>query len=220
MTLSSYVEAIATYEGPDGGWARARELCHDLRQPLAAILIMSSSLAGSEVEGGVHDALVRIQEQTSVLVDMVRGALDQTTGPQPLVVGALVEDVVEVERITWPGRLEYVPPADDSFDVTVAEATKIRRAVANLIENAARAAGSEGRVRVSVVAGDWVEVDVEDDGPGFGAVPSGTGLGLGIVRATAAELGGTVELGVSRLGGVEARLRLPVMGADHLGVAS
>ena len=220
MTLSSYAEAIAAYEGPDAGWAQARALCHDLRQPLAAILIMSSSLAGSEVDRDVRDALVRIQEQTSLLVDMVRGALDQTAGPQPLVVGELVEDVVEGERITWSGRLEYVPPEDEAFDVTVAEATKIRRAVANLIENAVRAAGSDGQVRVSVVAGDWVEVDVEDDGPGFGAVPSGTGLGLGIVRQAASELGGTVELGTSALGGVAARLRLPVMGADHMRAAS
>lgn len=220
MNTSSFAAEISAIDGGDIGWARARALCHDLRQPLAAIMILSSSLAGAEVDVSVKDALARIQEQTSALVDMVRGALGETPGPRPLAVGGLVEDVADVEQLTWTGRIEFVGPEDQSLGVALAEPAVLRRAVANLIENAVRAAGPEGLVRVRVTVDDWVDVAVEDDGPGFGAAPAGTGLGLSIVRDAAAKLGGTLQLGDSPLGGVVAHLRLPAIPDPELEAAS
>lgn len=207
---------IRTHPGVQGcgcadGWTRARELCHDLRQPLAAILITSSSVAGSDVDARVREAMLRIQEQAAALVDMVRGALDETPAPQPVVVAGLVEDVVRVERITWPGRLEFIGPDEQSFDVAVVDPSAVRRAVANLIENAVRAAGADGLVRVRVDADRWVDVVIEDDGPGFGAISPGSGLGLDIVRGIVEGCGGSLDLSESTLGGVQVRLRLPVM---------
>lgn len=95
----------------------------------------------------------------------------------------------------------------------------------NLIENAVKYGG--GRVFVTVDrAGHFVEVIIEDDGPGIPAAERetifgrgarldtekpGTGLGLGIVRDVAEIYGGTVGLEESEdLGGLLVRLRLPV----------
>ncbi len=163
------------------------------------------------MDARVREAMLRIQEQAAALVDMVRGALDETPAPQPVVVAGLVEDVVRVERITWPGRLEFIGPDEQSFDVAVVDPSAVRRAVANLIENAVRAAGADGLVRVRVDADRWVDVVIEDDGPGFGAISPGSGLGLDIVRGIVEGCGGSLDLSESTLGGVQVRLRLPVM---------
>ena len=95
----------------------------------------------------------------------------------------------------------------------------------NLVENAAQYGG--GRVFITVEPrGEWIDIEVEDDGPG---IPSdrrgelfargarldttgkpGTGLGLAIVRDVAEIYGGSIALEESEdLGGLLARLRLP-----------
>lgn len=95
----------------------------------------------------------------------------------------------------------------------------------NLIENAAKYGG--GRVFVTVKkTSEYVEIEIEDDGPGIPAdqrdaifgrgarldlEKPGTGLGLAIVRDVAEIYGGSVQLEESEdLGGLLARLKLPV----------
>ena len=94
----------------------------------------------------------------------------------------------------------------------------------NLIDNAAKY--GNGRVFVTVRAADgFVDIEVEDDGPGIPEAERvsifdrgarldtnkpGTGLGLAIVRDVAQIYGGSVQLEESEdLGGLLARLRLP-----------
>jgi signal transduction histidine kinase len=93
----------------------------------------------------------------------------------------------------------------------------------NLLENACKWA----RHRVAVTAewqAEWVEVRVEDDGPGLpehlreavmgrgvrlDESAPGAGLGLAIVRDLASVYGGSVRIEDSRLGGACVRVRLP-----------
>ena len=94
----------------------------------------------------------------------------------------------------------------------------------NLMENACKWAAS--RVLVTIRLGaDRAVVVVADDGPGLTAAEAervlargvredervpGSGLGLSIVRDLATLYDGSIELGRSRLGGLEARLTLPL----------
>jgi signal transduction histidine kinase len=95
----------------------------------------------------------------------------------------------------------------------------------NLIENAAKY--GSGRVFVTARSTPkWVEIEVEDDGPGIPEADRqsifdrgarldtgkpGTGLGLAIVRDVAEIYGGSISLEESEdLGGLLARLRLPL----------
>jgi len=96
----------------------------------------------------------------------------------------------------------------------------------NLIDNACKWAHSKVAVKASRDGAKWKLV-VGDDGAGLDAeershvgergerldesVP-GSGLGLSIVRDIARLYGGSFELGESPLGGLEARLVLPVIG--------
>ncbi len=102
----------------------------------------------------------------------------------------------------------------------------IKRTVTNLISNAVKyAPGAQVRL---VDGPHWVEVIIDDDGPGIppgryeeafrpfarlddarSQNAAGTGLGLTLARDTARLHGGDVRLGRSPMGGLRAILRLP-----------
>ncbi len=103
-----------------------------------------------------------------------------------------------------------------------------RQIVVNLYENALKFSPHGGTVALSVsVKGDKVELMVEDSGPGIPeserekvferfyqinksdtSKNAGTGLGLAIVKHMTDELGGTIEIVTSSLGGACVRLRI------------
>ena len=117
--------------------------------------------------------------------------------------------------------------AGDRKAVVRVERQDLDEMLGNLIENAAKYGG--GRVFVTARATPkWVEIEVEDDGPGIPEAERqsifdrgarldtgkpGTGLGLAIVRDVAQIYGGSISLEESEdLGGLLARLRLPLVG--------
>jgi len=79
------------------------------------------------------------------------------------------------------------------------------------MDNACRAAGPGGRVRLTVRAhGDRAALVVADSGRGFGrGKPGRASLGLDIVTAMARRGGGTVEMGTSDLGGTAVTVTFP-----------
>jgi two-component system osmolarity sensor histidine kinase EnvZ len=101
----------------------------------------------------------------------------------------------------------------------------LRRCLANLLDNARKHAR---RIAVAVAeipreSGGGAQVTVDDDGPGIPAAQreeafrpfatmssGGTGLGLAIARDIARAHGGDIVLEDSPLGGLRARVRLPV----------
>jgi two-component system osmolarity sensor histidine kinase EnvZ len=96
----------------------------------------------------------------------------------------------------------------------------LRRAINNLLDNARRHAR---RIAMSARPGERnVEVLVDDDGPGiaperresvfraFETGGGGTGLGLTIARDIVRAHGGDIVLEHSPLGGLRARIRLPL----------
>jgi two-component system osmolarity sensor histidine kinase EnvZ len=96
----------------------------------------------------------------------------------------------------------------------------LRRAMTNLVDNARRHAH---RIALSALPGGRnVEVLVDDDGPGiaperresvfrpFETGGGGTGLGLTIARDIVRAHGGDILLEESPMGGLRARIRLPL----------
>ena len=121
-------------------------------------------------------------------------------------------------------RVRYAGP--DHLVLSV-HGIAIKRALLNLLGNALRF-GDEIEVRLRS-GGRTIEIEVADDGPGipehlreqavqpFARLDSarardtgGFGLGLSIVDRIARMHGGSLELDRSHLGGLAARLRLPV----------
>lgn len=187
-----------------------RGLCHDMRQPLATIMALSSTGAcTNDGDERVTQVLSRISTQATELLDMIRSTLDEEESRrEPVNVPALLADIVADRRLTFDGAIS-ISCMNAERAVVRAVPCMLRRAVVNLVDNAARAAGPDGNVRVAVVGKrSHVDVVVEDDGPGFGRIPSGTGIGLDVVQRVAADCGGRLQIRSGESGGVRARLRL------------
>jgi two-component system, OmpR family, sensor histidine kinase MprB len=168
------------------------------------------------------DVVAQLEELTVLIADLVelaRGS-EPNRHPEDVRLDEVVEHSVEQARRRFPGL---------TFTVTVEPAqvrgvtARLERAVANLLDNAAKWSPQGGRIDVSLADG---EVQVRDHGPGidqadlpfifdrFYRSPSarglpGSGLGLAIVRQVAESHGGGVTAEAAEGGGARFRLRLP-----------
>ena len=181
-------------------------LGHDLRTPLASLRLRIEAME-PEAERAV--AVIKIEEMSAMLEDILALARTGRARGQmkPLDVTALAEAVAQ--DFADQGR----PVSFGASPRLVAEADAglLRRAVTNLLDNALAYAG-EARVSVAL-AGEGIEIRVEDDGPGVPAdsledvlrpfhrlegsrsrETGGAGLGLAIVRGVAEGHGGVLRL--------------------------
>jgi signal transduction histidine kinase len=95
----------------------------------------------------------------------------------------------------------------------------ILRILTNLTDNACRAAGPGGRVRLTVRAeGDRATLVVADSGRGFGqGEPGRASLGLDIVATMARRGGAAVEMSTSDMGGTAVTVTFPREAAGPAG---
>ena len=144
----------------------------------------------------------------------------------PVDLRMLLADLLEAGR-TLADRQWAMTPAPDV--VLFADASKLRGALLNLLDNAAKATSPGDRIELrSHLRNDGgLEICVEDSGPGIPVAhraealarfrrpdvhrpdTRGSGLGLAIVNAVATAHGGRVRLGDSTLGGCQVRVILP-----------
>ena len=147
---------------------------HELRTPLAIIkanleLALTDEHATDESRAGaaavIKRAIDRIARLTDDLLALARlDAPASGRGPVPL--ATLVEDARQEFAAAAAARgvlleAETVPPAGRPGDRDV-----LKRALANLLDNAVRAAGSTVRLAHGETDG-WAWVSVADDGPGI-----------------------------------------------------
>lgn len=192
---------------------------HDLRTPLTVLVGHADALAGArpplpaaqaEAAGVIRDEALRLSGMVNDLLDMARlqaGRVVLRKEWQPL------DDVVA----TSVRALEAGLPADRRVAIDLPadlppiefDAVLIERALANLLDNAAR----HGRGTIAVRARSLdrtIEVDVTDEGPGLtpgtqdtvfrmfeqagdGHRRGGAGMGLAIAKAIIEAHGGTIR---------------------------
>jgi len=184
-----------------------RALLHDLRQPLAAILL----LAGTD-GGDTGRKLDVIAGQARWLADLVEASLSDAASDEvtAINVAGLAEAAVERARATADCEITLV--VDDPGPAW-ARPVALSRALACVLDNAVRAAGSAGHVEVAVHAADGeVHLTVSDDGPGIGRIPSRTSLGLTTTRAMVAACHGSFQLLEGHDCGAVADIRLAEAG--------
>jgi signal transduction histidine kinase len=180
-----------------------RALLHDLRQPLAAILL----LAGTE-GGDVGRKMDGIAGQARWLAELVETSLSEAAADE-----VTTTDVVAVaERAVTRAR------ATAGCDITIesdqvleawARPVALSRALACVLDNAVRAAGDGGHVQVGThIDREGVHLTVTDDGPGLGKVTARTSLGLTTTRAMVAACHGSFTLHAGVDGGMVADICL------------
>ncbi|HEY1915336.1 MAG TPA: HAMP domain-containing sensor histidine kinase [Streptosporangiaceae bacterium] len=201
---------------------------HELRTPLTSLRINAELLASDNQlsEADRKAVLARIAAQAAELGQLVSD-LTELAGDQvrssPLAevkLHDLVAGEVETARRNWP-RATF--QASLGPCVVRGSAEQLRRAVRNLLDNAAKFGPPQGRVEVVLAAG---ELTVRDYGRGiapqdraqvferFYRAPSarstpGSGLGLAIVRQVTEAHGGMIEAESPAGGGTLMRLWLP-----------
>jgi two-component system OmpR family sensor kinase len=193
-----------------------RQAAHDLRQPVAAILALVSAAAiEPHAPDQVRRRLGQIAEQASWMSKIIRDLLLVQDGSEVVDVCALVRDAVAAERLIYPGSIE-LHQANGEPRYVVGTPVRLRRALANVLSNATRAAGKDGRVELTQQPGRDAELlEIVDDGPGFGKVAQGHGIGLRVTRQMLAECGGWLEHEQLPAGRTLVRLFLPTASAGH-----
>lgn len=201
-------------------------IAHEFRNATAAILGYARLAGAAEEPEARSRHLARLRTEAEhvarVTGDFLLFARPERVEAGPVDLAALAEEVAEEARATSPGLTVEV--ASDPIVLT-ADGALLRRALGNLVRNAAEAAGPEGRVSVrgERAPDGTVLLAVEDSGPGLSpealarlfvpfssTKPGGTGLGLSLVAKIAALHGATVSPGRSEsLGGASFRVAFP-----------
>ena len=203
---------------------------HELRTPLTSlrtnleVLGKPGALPEADRERLRADLVAQIEELGELVGDLIELARDGERSGEPheeLRLDELVGDAVERAR-------RHAPAVAFTTDlepcVTTGARGRLDRAVANLLDNAAKWSPPGGTVEVALRDG---ELTVRDHGPGIATddLPhvfdrfyrataargrAGSGLGLAIVRHVAEGHDGTVRAEAAPGGGALLRLALPV----------
>jgi signal transduction histidine kinase len=192
---------------------------HDIQHELATIMLLAEVVRASDDVGAASRIrLEQLGRETHWLDELLQiyddatapGQPDDTAPPaSPVRVDLIAGEVLAAMRMTSMAQVQLrATPA-----WTVANPLALWRALRNVVQNAFRAAGRDGRVEVRVaVESDRIVAQIDDNGPGFGLGPTGiASLGLGIVQDFAVDHGGVVEITGSELGGSCVRLVLPAL---------
>ncbi len=213
---------------------------YELRSPLTNIMGFAQLLGDVRVgplSDKQHEYVGYIMQSSAQLLTIVNDILDLSSidaGILELDFGEVdVNEIVNSAVMALADRVEEahialtldLAPDAGSF---IADASRIRQVLINLIGNAIAFSNQNGRVTVSARRSDSaIEFAVADEGPGiprefipsafdrFSSMPrgearGGVGLGLSIVRSFAGLHGGTVEIESEEGHGATVILRLPI----------
>jgi two-component system, NtrC family, nitrogen regulation sensor histidine kinase NtrY len=218
----------------------ARRVAHEIKNPLTPIALSAERIHRHLTRGSAPDAasieVIRTCAETiGNAVETVRTLVDEFSAlarfpasrPQPANLNMLVEGAL----MMFEGRLEGVRVRTElahDLPAVLADPEAIKRAVANLVDNAAEAMQNamlkEITVSTSLVASrDAVELAVSDTGQGvsrdvkerlflpyFSTKRRGTGLGLAIVSRIVEDHHGSIRVEENKPFGSRFVIELPV----------
>jgi hypothetical protein len=225
----------------------AQQVAHEIKNPLTPIALSAERIA-RHLDRGHSDSPSIIRKCSEVILGCVgtlRNLVDQFStlaqfpASQPR--ACSMNQIVEEALALFGGRLEGITVQRDlepDLPAVLADPEAIRRALANLIDNAAEAMQG-GLLRLLslrtalVEEGAAVEITVSDTGPGitdeirerlflpfYSTKHRGTGLGLSIAAKIIQEHGGTIGAEANTPKGARFTLRLPVAGSADLVTAA
>ncbi len=223
----------------------ASDVSHELRSPLTTLATTASVLQQhrDDLTPAGRESLDLLLADLSIFQSLVEDLLEmaRSDGGVPLV----METVPVIELVQQSVRSASRRHGLDEPPVEVAnelgdplvrvDRRRFERVITNLIDNAHRYADGAVALRIDV-AGNRVEVNVDDAGPGVPAeeteqvferffrglaahdrgIARGTGLGLALVRDHVRAFGGTISVSRSPEGGARFQIRLPLVASEAL----
>ncbi|GAC1429245.1 MAG: ATP-binding protein [Terriglobales bacterium] len=218
----------------------ARRVAHEIKNPLTPIALSAERIRRHLERGASPDAaslkiIHSCTETISGAVDTVRTLVDEFStlarfpAAQPRLVNINV--IVENALSMFNGRLDTIQVRTtfaDDLPAVMADSEAIKRAVANLVDNAAEAMEDSvvREIQIStllVASRDAVEINVADTGHGvtpelkerlflpyFSTKHRGTGLGLAIVSRIIEDHHGSIRIEENKPIGTRFVIELPI----------
>ena len=235
----------------DAAWGEvARRLAHEIKNPLTPIQLSAERLRRKllqHLEADDAEVLDRsthtIVQQVEAMKTMVNAFSEYARPPRMnlalLDLNHLVQEVLDLYRDDNRG-VDIGLKLDSTPTVIAADAGRMRQLVHNLMKNSLEAVADQpgGQIWVTTesersLTGGWVELRVEDNGPGFDegiheqlfepyvtTKPKGTGLGLAIVKKIVEEHGGAIRAENRTEGGARVAIRLQLESAGPAAAAA
>jgi nitrogen fixation/metabolism regulation signal transduction histidine kinase len=224
-----YLTQVASWQ------ALARKMAHELKNSLTPIRLTVEEIVARRTATDkpfFEQAAQVVVDEVSSLERRLRAfstfAMEPATNPAALDLNGLLDERIQFLRVAHPDVV-YLTEFASGLPPAWADADQVRGILTNLLENAAEAAGSAGKVLgITEMSDGKVLVEIHDSGPGlsdearstlFGPSISfkkhGMGLGLSISRKNALLSGGDLLSIRGRLGGAGFRLVLPAVSNDE-----
>jgi two-component system sporulation sensor kinase A len=221
-----------------------RDISHDIRTGGFVIISHTDSIGGAVQAASfeVADVLRRlgIIRQEAANVNQMAVDLKAPAAPPRLElhdVNLVVREAADaLECKAVPKKVAIARDLWSADLVCQIDAGRIARAFKNIIKNAIEALQPGGLVRIRtapVATGGWVEVVVEDNGPGIPVSllarlkrglpvdsdkPEGTGIGFASAKSTVEkDHGGRVEIDSEEGRGTKVTISFPTQAADGIG---
>ncbi len=216
----------------------ASSLAHDLKNPLASMMLSANRLQrltrGSEKIEPLADHLCTAIKTLGETVTRLTDAFGSPrTRPEPMEINRAIEDALFLVAPRAAGQnVRVIRALAEGLPGVSADAGFLKRALLNVLANALDAMPSGGTLRVEsrLAADGQVEAVVADSGPGVPPEvadrlfkpftttrPDAAGLGLSVVRRIMELHRGSAQLEAGADGGARAVLRLPPAPAGRAG---
>jgi two-component system, NtrC family, nitrogen regulation sensor histidine kinase NtrY len=166
-----------------------------------------------------------VEQLKTMVNEFSKFARMPTANPTPNDLNSLIRDVVDL-YVQGNDRVRFEFEADDAVPIIDLDKEQIKRAVVNLLDNAAASTGQNGHVAVKTrfdkilsiasieVADNGAGIDPKDMDrlfePYFSRKPGGTGLGLTIVNTIVTDHNGFIRVKENSGGGARFIVELPV----------
>jgi len=214
-------------------------VAHEIRNPLGGIKMATNLLSSPEVDGSplsqemTRSILAGIGEIETIINSLLDWTRDARLERGEYELHRILDPVVEAVAAEGRGRGVQVGYGRVEREVTAAvDGQKLRQVFTNVMKNALEAIEPRrqtGRVTVDLfVEGERAVVEVADDGVGispedrdriflpfFTTKPSGTGLGMSIVKKIVDLHGGDIAIESAPGRGTRVRISLPAVPASQ-----
>jgi nitrogen fixation/metabolism regulation signal transduction histidine kinase len=219
----------------------ARRVAHEIKNPLTPIALSAERIRrhlerGTPPDAGSISVIRSCAETIGSSVETVRTLVDEfsllarfpASKPQPIDINHVIDDALSM----FNGRLDGIRVRkyfSEDLPRVMADAGAMKRAIANLVDNAAEAMQDSlvKEIQISTSAAeerDMVEIVIADTGHGvtpelkeklflpyFSTKKRGTGLGLAIVSRIIEDHRGSIRVEENRPVGARFTLELPVL---------
>jgi signal transduction histidine kinase len=191
-----------------GNELTVRGLLHDLGHQMMTLSLLADSVRGdSALSAASRQRMELVMQEMLRILDIIADSMPADAGqqaPGAVDVRILANEVANLAALTYDATVTVEPGGPAVIRIG---ASLMWRVLANLVDNAVRAAGPRGRVDIRIEQGLETVLEITDNGPGFGGGPAGeAGIGLSVVRQLLDSADGRLHVSDAPDGGARVRV--------------